>query len=80
MGRKRWTTSEQTAWLTSRIPRFLKAKGPASTHFQNTVFIEWKNEWPLPPPTDDEIAKAKGSKKKAKAVNELRMKSVSTRS
>ena len=57
MGKRRWTTTEQRDWLEARIPAFTEAqqtKSAASTFFPD-VHKEWRESWPTPAPSEDEI-------------------------
>jgi hypothetical protein len=68
MTRKAWTTDPQKAWLESRLAAFPEAQQKKTTM---TVFFPqtqkaFKEEWPVEPPTDKEIADA-GSIEKARA-------------
>ena len=67
MGRKRWTTPEQTSWLQKRVPEYLESKDDTTGAFQKKIFSEWKQVWPVDAPTEEEIATAGGSVTKAQA-------------
>jgi hypothetical protein len=57
MGKRRWTTTEQRDWLEARIPAFAEAqqtKTAGSTFFPD-IHKAWRESWPVPAPTDDEI-------------------------
>jgi hypothetical protein len=79
MTRKPWTTDPQRQWLESRIPAFREAQHAKTTA---TVFFpqnqkEFKEEWPVEPPTEKEIADA-GSIQKATANKNKAMDIVSS--
>ena len=56
MGKRRWTTTEQRDWLEARIPAFTEAQQTKSTgSFFPEVHRAWRESWPVPAPTEDEI-------------------------
>lgn len=60
MTRAKWTTDEQEAWLNSHMTAFLAAnqtKSAAKVFFPNVV-KEFREKWPLPPLTPEEIKDA----------------------
>ena len=61
MGRCRWTTDEQGTWLAGHLDAFINsqlAKTTAKDFFPG-VIKEWHKVWPLPDPTQEELAAAK---------------------
>jgi hypothetical protein len=60
MTRQTWTTFEQREWLEARKSRFLEAKQNETTskEFFPAVSKEFREKWPVPPATDDEVSKA----------------------
>jgi hypothetical protein len=60
MTRQTWTTVEQRQWLEARKPRFLEAKQNETTSkdFFPAVCKDFREKWPVPQVTDDEISKA----------------------
>ena len=58
MTRKAWTTDSQEEWLKARIEPFLKAhqNKTLSKEFFPIVVKEFREKWPLPPLTSEEIA------------------------
>jgi hypothetical protein len=60
MTRRKWTTEEQEAWLEQRKSAFLEAnqKKTAAKDFFPTVTKEFREKWPLPPVTVEEITDA----------------------
>jgi predicted nucleic acid-binding protein len=71
MTRRKWTTDEQEEWLEQRKPAFLEAnqKKTAAKDFFPTVVEEFRQKWPVPPVTEQEIADA-GSVELAKRVKQ----------
>ena len=59
MGKKRWTTEEQRAWLEARVPAFIEAqeKKMASSTFFPETHKAWRELWPTPTPTKADISK-----------------------
>ena len=59
MGKKRWTTEEQRAWLEARVPAFIEAqeKKTASSTFFPETHKAWRELWPTPAPTEADISK-----------------------
>jgi hypothetical protein len=47
-GQKAWTTDEQKAWLTTKIPDFQSARGSSKqSEFWALLFENWFTKWPL---------------------------------
>jgi len=69
MTRKAWTTDLQKEWLEARLGAFREAQAQKTVmkQFFPEILKAWKEEWPIPPPTDEEVAEV-GSLEKAKAV------------
>lgn len=69
MTRKAWTTDLQKEWLEARLATFREAQAQKTVmkQFFPEILKAWKEEWPIPPPTVEEISEA-GSLQKAKAV------------
>jgi hypothetical protein len=67
MTRQPWTTDGQRVWLESRKPAYLEAneKKTAAKEFFPVVFKEFREKWPVPPVTLEEIAQADGSVERA---------------
>jgi hypothetical protein len=55
-----WTNPEQKEWLEARKEGFLEAKQKETTSkdFFPVVTKEFREKWPVPPVTNNEIAKA----------------------
>jgi hypothetical protein len=52
-GQKAWTTNEQKAWLTAKIPEFQNARNASKqSDFWTTLFEEWFEKWLLEQPGD----------------------------
>lgn len=66
MTRRKWTSPDQEEWLKSRIAKFTDAQVNKTTtkEFFPEIFKEWREEWPCPGPSPEEIAQA-GSVEKA---------------
>jgi hypothetical protein len=70
MTRRKWTTTNQEEWLKSHLGEFSDAQANKNTskEFFPAIFKEWRNAWPTPDPTPEEITKAgnveKGKQKK----------------
>ncbi|KAI0702119.1 hypothetical protein C8Q76DRAFT_594377, partial [Earliella scabrosa] len=60
-----WTTGEQTAWLTARIPAYLESKDRDVRAFHASTYKLWTEQWPIAAPTESEIAAAGGDVQKA---------------
>jgi hypothetical protein len=60
MTRRKWTTDEQEEWLEQRKPAFLEANQnkTAAKDFFPTVVEEFRQKWPVPPATEQEIIDA----------------------
>lgn len=57
---RKWTSEEQETWLEQLKPAFLEAnqKKTAAKDFFPTVIEEFRQKWPVPPVTEEEIADA----------------------
>lgn len=66
MTRQKWTTANQEEWLKSHISKFSDAQVNKTTtkEFFPELLKEWRDAWPCPGPTPEEIAQA-GSIEKA---------------
>ena len=66
MTRCKWTSGDQEEWLKSHIPRFSDAQVNKTTTKEifPEILKEWREAWPCPGPTPEEIAQA-GSVEKA---------------
>jgi hypothetical protein len=60
MTRQKWATKEQEAWLEERKAAFFSAnqKKAAAKEFFPTVLQEFRDKWPVPQVTEEEINKA----------------------
>jgi hypothetical protein len=61
MTRHSWTTDNQREWLEAKKSAFIdtKQKGNAALkEFYQEVFREFREQWPVPPITADEISAA----------------------
>lgn len=69
MTRHKWTTKEQETWLDERKPAFLVANQSrtAAKDFFPHVVKEFRDKWPVPPPTQEEMGDA-GSLEMAERV------------
>jgi hypothetical protein len=65
MTRRKWTTTDQEEWLKLRLAGFSDAQVNKTTskEFFPAVFKEWRNTWPIPSPTPEEITKAGNAEK-----------------
>ncbi|KAJ8474938.1 hypothetical protein ONZ51_g6876 [Trametes cubensis] len=71
---KTWTTPEQREWLLARLPAFRESQAKkASGAWFSAIYEDWLTEFPLDPPTEQELRDADGDaevaadeKKKAK--------------
>ncbi|KAH8103216.1 hypothetical protein DFH11DRAFT_1521257 [Phellopilus nigrolimitatus] len=62
MGRKHWTKLDERAFLYKLLPDFIKAKNEnRSTVFLNSAYELYFNEFPLCPPTAEDIEAARGN-------------------
>ncbi|KIJ90502.1 hypothetical protein K443DRAFT_116510 [Laccaria amethystina LaAM-08-1] len=61
MGRRRWTTDGQGTWLAGHLDAFIDSQLEKTTvkNFFPKVIKEWREAWPLPDPTQEELAAAK---------------------
>ena len=57
---QKWTTKEQEAWLEERKPAFFLAnlRKAAAREFFPSMVQEFRDKWPAPPVTDEEINEA----------------------
>ena len=68
MGKKRWTTPEQQAWLEALIPAFVQAQQEKVIGtFLDDTYNKWYEKWPTAAPTEDEIRESAGSAERALA-------------
>lgn len=60
MTRQKWTTKEQERWLEDRKPAFLIANQNkvAAKEFFPSVIKEFRDKWPVPPVTQEDIKDA----------------------
>ena len=60
MTRRKWTTDEQEVWLEQRKSAYLEAnqKKTAAKDFFPAVVEEFRQKWPVPPVTEEEITDA----------------------
>lgn len=78
MGKKTWASSEQLEWLTSQLPGFTKAQETRTTAtFLSTVYSEFHEQWPISPPTPEEIAAAEEGEQQAISIKMKTLESVS---
>ena len=69
MGKKRWTSPDQQAWLETLIPAFIEAQQEKGTKmFFEKTYDMWHETWPTAVPTEGEIRDAEGSAEKALAL------------
>jgi hypothetical protein len=64
MVRQTWATTEQKNWLESQKPAFIEAKQKGNAALKElfvNIFKEFREKWPVPPVTEDEITKAGSS-------------------
>ena len=76
---KKWVTPEQESWLKERLPTFIatqKAK-TSVTVFYPELHKEWRQRWPDPSPTQEELRAAGGNSEKALKAVQIRMDEVS---
>ena len=69
MTQKAWTVDLQKKWLEAQLSTFCEAQAQKTVmkQFFPKILKAWKEEWPIPLPTDEEVAEV-GSLEKAKAV------------
>jgi hypothetical protein len=78
MGKRRWTTPEQRAWLEALVAEFVQAQQMKATgSFFDDTYSRWYEKWPTAAPSDEEIKKAEGSAEKALASKRKAVDSVS---
>lgn len=78
MTRRQWATDEQLAWLRARNDDYLKARqNSALTQWWPQTYQGWFDQWPMPEPSAEEIASAKGDKEAAIATMKDKKKDVS---
>jgi hypothetical protein len=66
MGKKRWTTPEQQAWLEGHVAAFVQAQQEKTTGtFFKDTYSQWYKRWPTAAPTEDEIEDVEGNIEKA---------------
>ncbi|PPR06998.1 hypothetical protein CVT24_011094 [Panaeolus cyanescens] len=54
-----WTTKEQETWLRQQVPAYRQAKASSATSsFYPKVYQGWREKWPTPAPTAEEVAAA----------------------
>lgn len=69
-----WTTESQCEWLEKILPEWRNAQeGDASKDFRAQVLLDWKQEFPLEPPTAKELEKAGGDENKARQTKGKKM-------
>ena len=79
MTRSPWTSNDQKEWLESRKMEYLAANinKTATKEFFPTVFKEFREKWPVPPVTQEELNEVEGSielanKKKREKYDKVR--------
>jgi hypothetical protein len=79
MPRSPWTSNDQKQWLESRKTEYLAANQnkTATKEFFPAVFKDFREKWPVPPVTEEEIKEAEGSielatKKKREKYDKVR--------
>ena len=79
MPRSPWTSNDQKKWLESRKTEYLAAnlKKTATKEFFPAVFKDFREKWPVPSVTEEEIKEAEGSielatKKKREKYDKVR--------
>jgi hypothetical protein len=79
MGKRRWTTPEQRAWLEELIPDFVQAQQDKSVRsFLDDTYAKWHKEWPTPPPAAEEVRRTKGNAEKMLTISRKAEESVRT--
>jgi len=70
MGKRCWMTPDQRKWLEARIPEFVQAQKDKTTSsiFFPGIHGAWQQQWPIEPPTPDEVQHAKGDENVALAL------------
>ena len=82
MARQTWTTVEQKYWLESQKAAFVEAKEKGHAALKElclTIFKEFREKWPVPPVTEEEISAA-GSIELATKIKRDKNDKVSTQS
>lgn len=78
MGKRRWTTPEQRAWLEELVPAFVQAQHEKATGtFFDDTYNKWYEKWPTTAPTEEEIREAGGSAERALACKRKAVDNVS---
>ena len=81
MDRRKWTTTEQEEWLRSHLAGYSDARDAqdddTSKELLSVILEEWRNKWPTPSPSLDEIVQAgtveKALQKKKAKENVVRL-------
>ena len=61
MGKRSWASSEQIEWLNAQLSAFVKAQETKTTPaFLSAAYSQFHEQWPVTPPTSDEITNAGG--------------------
>jgi hypothetical protein len=78
MPKKSWATEEQLVWLYAQLPDFRLAQEAKTTpSFFAKIYQDFHSQWPVPPPTSEEIAAEDGNDEKAQTTKEKASESVS---
>ncbi|KAJ8472367.1 hypothetical protein ONZ51_g8553 [Trametes cubensis] len=73
-----WATEDQTAWLSKRLPDFVKSQRENKTDkFFAVTYSEWFHRFDLEEPTAEELEEAQGDKEKAVSMKTKRQRQVS---
>jgi hypothetical protein len=73
-GLRAWTTPEQKAWFTSKLPSYIASRSSDSkTDFWPPIFEEWFEKWPVVPPATEtaQDAGAEAPKSGARVAEEV---------
>lgn len=77
MPKKSWASKEQHDWLYSQLPHFRIAQEAKTTpSFFTKNFQEFHAQWPVPPPTAEDIAANEGNMEQAQTTKEKASESV----
>lgn len=78
MTRRSWSTREQHDWLIARTAAFIQAREKGTLPVWHAeLFQSWFDQFPEPPPTEEQIREAKGDTEAAKTTAIEKRKTVS---
>jgi|ERR1700679_597070 hypothetical protein len=78
MPKKTWASKEQLDWLSAQLPDFRITQDAKTTpSFFAKLYDEFHAQWPLAPPTEEEIANDDGNAELAQTTKEKASETVS---